>query len=268
MKISTAVLSALLSVSLPAGLLLALPTPALAAAPDAAAMLKMLQVIDDRQRNSGDYNSLVYIEQKEAGKADLVYQATTYRRDASDKLVILFVKPKEEAGKGYLRVDKSLFFYDPTVGKWERRTEREKIGGTDSSRADFDESRLADEYVPAFVADEALGKYQTHHLKLTAKTEADVAYPVVEMWIDGATGNTLKRQDFALSGRLMRTTYYPEWLKVYSPSKGGDVYYPKEIRIYDEVVKGTSTTIVIQSVDLKTLDDSIFTKAWLESKSR
>jgi hypothetical protein len=247
--------------------LVALAPDALAA-PSQTEMVSMLSVIDDRQRNSGDYKSLVYIENKEKDKSDVVYLATVYRRDASDKLVILFVKPKEEAGKGYLRVDKSLFFYDPTVGKWERRTERERIGGTSSSRADFDESRLAVEYVPAYVASETLGKYAVHHLKLTATTEADVAYPVVEMWIDQATGNTLKRQDFALSGRLMRTTYYPEWMKVFSASKSADVYYPKEIRIFDEVEKGNSTTIVMQSVDLNVLDDTIFTKAWLEAKSR
>jgi hypothetical protein len=90
----------------------------------------------------------------------------------------------------------------------------------------------------------------------------------LELWLDKATGNTLKRQDFALSGRLMRTTYYPEWMKQFSPSKKAEVYTPKEIRIFDEVEKGNSTTIVMQSVDLNSLDDSIFTKAWLESKSR
>ena len=238
------------------------------AAPSSADMVKMLQVIDDRQRNSGDYTSVVYIETKQSGKADLVYLAEVYRRDESDKLVILFTKPQSEAGKGYLRIDKNLFMYDPAVGTWERRTERESIGGTDSNRADFDESRLADEYTPTFVGEEALGKYTAQHIKLTAKAGVDVAYPVLELWIDSATGNTLKRQDFALSGRLMRTTYYPEWQKLFSASKGTDVYFPKEIRIFDEVEKGNQTTVVIQEVDLSTLDDSIFTKAWLESKSR
>lgn len=238
------------------------------AAPSQADLVRMLQVIDDRQENSGDYKSQVYIERKEKDKSDLVYQGVIYRRDASDKLVILFTAPKEEAGKGYLRVDKNLFFYDPTVGKWERRTERERIGGTDSQRSDFDESRLAVEYTPAYVAQETLGKYTVHHMKLSAVAEADVAYPVVDLWVDQATGNILKRQDFALSGRLMRTTLYPQWLKQASPSKGADVYFPREIRIYDEVEKQNSTIIVIQQVDLNTLDDSIFTKAWLESKSR
>ena len=240
-------------------------TPALSAPTD---LPSVLRTIDDRQRNSGDFHALVYIENKEKGKSDLVYQADVYRRDTSDKLVILFVKPQSEAGKGYLRIDKNLFMYDPTVGKWERRTERERIGGTDSNRADFDESRLADEYAAAYLADEKLGQFDVWHLKLTAVAGVDVAYPVVDLWVDQASGNALKRQDFALSGRLMRTSYYPEWLKVLSPSKGGEVYYPREIRIYDEVEKGTSTTIVMQQVALDTLSDSVFTKAWLEAKSR
>jgi len=66
----------------------------------------------------------------------------------------------------------------------------------------------------------------------------------------------------------MRTSYYPKWEKMHSPSKGADVYFPREIRIYDEIEKGNRTTIVIQKVDLRSLPANIFTKAWLESRSR
>jgi len=238
------------------------------AAPSADEMVGMLKVVDDRQANNGDWRSLVYIEQKEKDKSDLAYQAAVYRRDADDKLVILFIKPQAEAGKGYLRVDNNMFMFDPTVGKWERRTERERIGGTGSQRQDFDQSRLAEEYTPAFVAEEKLGQYSVNRIKLAVKSGVDVAYPLVELWLDRATGNVLKRQDFAESGRLMRTTYYPAWNKLYSESKKTEVYFPKEVRIYDEVEKGNQTTVVIQEVDLKALDPNIFTKAWLESKSR
>lgn len=244
-----------------------LSSPAFAAPTDAD-MVTMLKTIDERVENNGDYKSLVYIQQKETDKTDVVFQAVVYRRDLDDKLVILFVKPQAEAGKGYLRVDNNLFMYDPTVGKWERRTERERIGGTGSQRSDFDQSRLALEYTPSFVAEETLGKYKVNHIKLTAKEGVDVAYPILELWLDQVTGNELKRQDFALSGKLMRTTYYPEWQKLHSATKNADVYFAKEIRIFDEIEKGNSTTIVIQEVDLTALDDSIFTKAWLESKSR
>ena len=97
-------------------LFLAFSPVSLAAPPAPDAMVQMLKTIDDRQQNNGDWNSQVYIEQKEAGKSDLVYQANIYRQDDKDTLVILFVKPAAEAGKGYLRVDKNLFFYDPASG--------------------------------------------------------------------------------------------------------------------------------------------------------
>ncbi|KFE71805.1 outer membrane lipoprotein-sorting protein [Hyalangium minutum] len=254
----------LLSAAL-AAVLLAAPA---AFALDAAELKKTLEVIDDRQRNSGDYKSLVYLEQKEKDKADTVREALVYRRDADDKLMILFTKPKGEAGKGYLRLDKNLWIYDPNVGKWERRTERERIAGTDSRRADFDESRLAEEYDATYEGEEALGKFQVHKMSLKARPTIDVAYPVIKLWVDKETTNVLKRQEFALSGRLMRTLYYPKWQKLFSESKGADVWYPQEIRIYDEVEKANSTVILIKSVDLRSLEANIFTKAWLESKSR
>ncbi len=239
-----------------------------AAAMSEAKMVELLQTLDNRQRNSGDYKSLAFIEQKEKGKTDLVYEAVIYRRDVQDKLMILFTRPKAEAGKGYLRIDKNLFMYDPTVGKWERRTERERIGGTNSQRSDFDESRLAIEFTPSYVGLEKLGKFKVHHLKLKAKKDADVAYPIMEMWIDVKTSNILKQQEKALSGRLMRTSYYPKWNKLYSESKGEHIYFPKEIRIFDEIEKGKNTLVVMRKVDLRELDANIFTKAWLESKSR
>jgi len=60
----------------------------------------------------------------------------------------------------------------------------------------------------------------------------------------------------------------PKWKKVYSESKKGEVWYPEEIRFYDEVEKANQTLVLIRSVDLKALPANLFTKAWLESKSR
>ena len=249
-------------------LLALLAVPAARAEPNKDQMFTMLKGIDDRIRSTGDYKALVYLEQKERDKPDIVHEAVVYRRDADQKLMIMFVKPKSEAGTGYLRLDKNLWFYDPNVGKWERRTDRERIAGTDSRRQDFDQSKLAEEYDPVFEKEEKLGAYDADVLKLTVKPDTDVAYPIVEMWVDKATGNYLKRQDFALSGRLMRTSYVPKWGKLYSESKKADVWFSQEIRIYDEVDKANQTLVIIKSVDLKPLDANMFTKAWLESKSR
>jgi outer membrane lipoprotein-sorting protein len=243
---------------------LALPAAALTQAETDA----LVKLVDQRQRSSGDYKALCYMESKEKDKTDVVYELVVYRREAEEKLMLLFSKPKSEAGKGYLRLDKNLWLYDPATGKWERRTERERIGGTDTRRGDLDESRLGEEYDARFEADEKLGAYSAHKLLLTVKEGVDVAFPRIRLWIDAATGNVLKRQELALSGRLMRTGYYPKWKKIFSESKGADVWFPEEMRFYDEVEKANSTLILIRQVDLRPLSPNMFTKAWLEAKSR
>ena len=98
--------------------------------------------------------------------------------------------------------------------------------------------------------------------------ELDLAFPQIKLWLDKDSKNVLKRQEFALSGRLLRTSYYPKWKKVYSESKKADVWYPQEIRFYDEVEKANQTLVLIKSVDPNPLPQNLFTKAWLESKSR
>jgi hypothetical protein len=235
---------------------------------DAKATEELIALIDDRQRSSGDYSSVVFIDQKEKDGSAKAFEARVYRRDADDKWMILFTKPKAEAGKGYLRIEKNLFLYEPALGKWERQTERASIAGTGSRRDDFDESRLSEEYGAVFVADETLGKFKVHRIKLTAKPGVEVASPIVELWVDQDTRNVLKRQESALSGKLLRTAYYPAWDKMFSKSKGADVYVPREIRVFDEVEKGNGTVVVLRDVKLDPLDPNMFTKAWLESQSR
>jgi hypothetical protein len=254
---------------LPAAVLavLALAPPAARALTDAQ-LAKVVAEIDERQRNQGDWKALCYMEQKERDKTDVVYELLVYRRDEDDKQMFLFTKPRSEAGKGYLRIEKNLWLYDPSTGRWERRTERERIAGTNTRRGDLDESRLVEEYDAKFEADEKLGVFGVHRILLTSKPGVDVAFPVVRIWVDQATLNVLKRQELALSGRLMRTIYQPRWRKIFSESKGADVWYPEEIRIYDEIEKGASTLILIKDIDLRRLEANLFTKAWLESRSR
>jgi hypothetical protein len=238
------------------------------AAPSKDDLIAMLKVVDDRQRNNGDWRALGYMEQKEKDKVDVVYEMLYFRRSQDQRIMILFTKPKASQGQGYLRIDKNLWFYDPSVGKWERRTERERIGGTNSRRSDFDESRLAEEYDPEFVAEEKLGAYTATVIKLTGKPGLDLAFPVIKLWVDNDSKNVLKRQEFALSGKLLRTSYYPKWKKIYSESRKQDVWYWTEARFFDEVEKANQTLILVKNVDLKPLEPNLFTKAWLESKSR
>jgi outer membrane lipoprotein-sorting protein len=167
--------------------------PAQAAPLTPAQALEVVRTIDQRQKSSGDYKALCYLESKEKEKTDVVYELLVYRREAEAKFMLLFTKPRAEQGKGYLRLDKNLWMFDPGTGKWERRTERERIGGTDTRRGDLDESRLAEEYDVTFEREEKLGAFQVWKLNLKVKEGVDVAFPIVALWVDQATGNVLKR---------------------------------------------------------------------------
>jgi hypothetical protein len=267
-RIGAAVTLAAAAAAAAAAALITTAAPPTARAASQEELIKILKVVDDRQKNQGDWHSLAYMEQKEKDKVDVVYEAEVYRRSQDQRFLIMFNKPKASQGQGYLRIDKNLWFYDPAVGKWERRTERERIGGTNSRRSDFDESRLAEEYDPTDNGEEKLGAYTAHVMTLKGKPGIDLAFPVIKLWVDKDTMNVLKRQEFALSGRLLRTSYYPKWKKAFSESKKADVWYPQEIRFFDEVEKANSTLILIREVDFKPLAANLFTKAWLESKSR
>lgn len=229
---------------------------------------EIIKLVDDRQRNSGDYKSLVFVKETEKTKEPRLFQAMVYRRDEDDKFMILFTKPKEEAGKAYLKIDKNLWNFDPGTGKWERRTEREKLAGTNSRRSDFDESRLTEEYTTKYEGPDKLGTYRVYKFKLTAKEGVDVAYPILNLWVDQVEKNILKREEYALSGKLMRSSFYPKWNKKFSSSKKADVWIPEEIRIFDELEKGNSTIVLIKDTDLGKLEENMFTKAWIESKSK
>jgi hypothetical protein len=230
-------------------------------------LVELLKTLDTRQRVQGDWQSNNYIEQKEKDKVSVAYEAVVLRRSQDQRFVIMFTQPKAAAGQGYLRADGNLWFYDPAVGKWERRTERERIGGTGSRRSDFDQSRLAEEYDPQDSGVEAVGAHKARVLTLHAKQGVDVPFPLLKLWVDVESKNVLKRQEFALSGKLARTLYYPKWKKVEGTAKA-ETWYAEEVRIFDEVDKGSSTLILVRSVDLQPLPSNMFTKAWLESKSR
>lgn len=231
-------------------------------------LTNLVKVIDDRQSNSGDYMSEVILQQTEKNKSPRMFEARVYRRDADEKWAILFTAPKAEAGKGYLRLEKNLFLFEPALGKWERQTERASIAGTGSRRQDFDKSRLAEEYTASLESEGKLGKFTVWNISLVAKSNVDVASPKLKLAVDKESQNILKRQEFAFSDKLLRTIYYPAWEKKFSKSKNADVYVPKEIRVFDEIEKGNSTTVVLKDVNLDPLPANIFTKAWLEAQSK
>ena len=261
-------LSSLLTTLLALGL--ALPV-ALAEGPKLGArqVHELMSEIDARQKAAlSDFKARVYMEHHQKGEKPEAMELGVLRRDDDDQMILLFSKPKSRAGQGYLLLDESLFFYDPSTGKWERRTERDRVGGTDTRRRDLGMWQLTKHYTGSYVELAQLGRFKTHRLRLEAKKGAKVPYPTMEVWVDVESKNMLKVQEYTASGKLARTLFFPKWATVEHKDQGRKVLIPREIRIFDEIKKGDKTIILIRSASLERLPDNVFTKAWLESKSR
>lgn len=252
---------------------LALPSPASAAKSPKALSTeecgRLLEQIDARQNSGGDTKSLLSIVQKEQGKMDVASQAVVFRREGSENhLLIMFTAPKSEQGKGYLQIERNLWSYDPTVGRWERRTDRERIGGTNSRRADFDASNLAGQYQASYGGAEKLGGRDAQILKLTARKGVDLEFPTMTLWVDAETGNPIKRYEYAASGKLLRKSLFANWQTYTLPKTGQKSWYPQTMFFADALVENSVTTISFKAVEPGQLEQNLFTKAHVERMSR
>lgn len=228
----------------------------------------LVTTIDERSIVEGDYKAMYYIESRKQKKVKSALRLALYRRDAEDKMLMLVLQPVREAGKGYLILKDNYFFYDASVRKWNRQTSSDRVGGSNTRSKDYGKSRYSTRYDASYVKEEKLGKFSVDHIKLVAKKGEEVAFPIVHFWVDKKTGNQLKIQEHSLSNRLLRTLYFPKWRKVFNEKTKKNTYIPKEIRIYDELEKGSIDIMMIEQIELAPQPPNIFTKAWLESKSR
>ena len=226
--------------------------------------------MDEAQRRGGYIKAVFTMVRKEKDKPDVAREGLMYGRDEKKdlKLLILFTRPKTEQGSGYLRLDNNLWSYDPRVGRWERRTDRDRIAGSDSVREDYEAPQYTQRYDVTYEGDAAVGSFTTHKLLLKAKAGTTVTFPMKRLWVDVKTRNVVMIEDYALSGRLMRTAYYPKWLKGYSESKKGDVWFPQQMIFEDKMEQNTRTLVTVQGMELGPIEPNVFTKAFLEGKSR
>lgn len=226
----------------------------------------IIKELDAKTHFEGDYKAVALAHSINREKGETVQKIAIYRRDADDRLMLLFLQPKSDAGKGYLMIDKNFFSYEPSTGAWTRVSD-ERVGGSALNRANFNGFEFSNRFEGKFVGYEKLGQYEVARLTLTAKEGVDTDEAKVELWLETKDNNVLKQQDYALSGRLLRTTYRTNYQK-FSDASGREQFIPMKSIVKDEVEIGNQTTMVLEQIDTQPLAENIFTKAWLESKSR
>ena len=223
---------------------------------------KTLKTIDDRSNFYGkDFSAKVKLVTEDPEKATDTKVARSFRRDRSDTFLMLFLEPENQLGQGYLKVEDSLWFYDPESRKFTHTSMKENFQGTDAKNSDFGQSSLAADYQVAASSEGKLGAFEVWLLDLEAVNN-EVTYPFKKLSVSKKDGFLLKSEDYSLSKRLLRTSYYTSYVKL------GDSYIADSVQYVDALVKGKKTKITITEASIDPLPDSVFTKAYVERVNR
>ncbi len=230
-----------------------------AAEPDFKAMLK---TIDTRSNFSGmDFSAKVLFVSDDPEKGHEVRAARTFRRDADDAFLTLFLEPQSQLGQGYLKVDDNLWFYDPESRKFTHTSLKENMQGTDVKNSDFGQSTLASDYKINSWSEGKLGAYDVWILDMEA-TNNEATYAFKKISVSKKDGLLLKSEDYSLSKRLLRTAYYPSY------TKAGSSYIVDKALYVDALVSGKKTQLTFSEISVQPIPDSVFTKAYVERVNR
>ena len=230
---------------------------AAAATPDFKAMLKSIDALSDFGKQ--DYSAVYDIVSEKPGENPTTTQIKIFRRDDHNQIVILLQKPEKQKGQGYLKIDDNVWFYDPESGNYSHSTMKENINGSQAKNSDFKKYTFADDFEIEKSEEGKLGAFETWVLTLKAKNN-EVSYQKIRLTIRKDKPLPLKEEDFSVSDRPMRTTFFlPTYVQA------GDKLIPAKIKMVDEVNKGTQSVLNISNVYVGKLDDKYFQKTFLES---
>lgn len=228
----------------------------------------LLSKVEKIQEIVADVRAKVDMTQQKVGQGTKNIELIYYRRDSDDSFLIVMIAPETDKGNGYLRVGDNFWMYRRNTRTFQHINRDENIAGTNAHAQDFEKRKLTELYRPALdssnkeiLSEEVLGKIPVYRFEVTAKVN-DVDYPKKVYWIRKDNFLPLKEQAYSMSGTLMHTSYFLNYTTIQGR------YVAVKMMFIDEFEKGNKTLVEISGISTEKLDNSIFTKAYLENLSK
>lgn len=226
----------------------------------------LLEKADKSTSYSGtDYKANYTVVTDKPGAGKSVTTAVMYRRDSNSMFTILVTGPEADKGKGYVQFDSSIWFYDPRDKQFTFTSSKNKFQNSAINNSDLVPYTLAKDYEIKNYSEVKLGKFECVLFDLSA-TSKNVDYPVIKVWVSKEDGLIRKKEDYSLSGQLLRTTAIPSYQKV------GDRYVPGGMLVVDNLrgtkidgkVQYEKTQISISNVSFQKQPNVVYSKQYLQ----
>lgn len=233
---------------------------------------EMLKRIDQNTGYFGtDFTGEYVLVQETPGQGNSITSAIMYRRDSKAMCTIRITGPESDKGKGYVQFDKNIWFYDPSNKQFTFTAPKDRFQNTNVNNSDLRPQHYSDFYDIESAEFVALGKLDCVCFTLTVnkKSANDVDYPKIKIWATKDDCLTRKREDYSLSGQLLRVSAIPSYQKVDGRS------VPSKMVIQDRLrgqkingkIKYESTQITVSNVSFQKLGDVVYSKQYLENMS-
>lgn len=237
---------------------------------DAEQLLKLAQ--ENTAFYETDFSGKYTVVQEKPGEGKNLTEAIMYRRDRTEKWTILVTGPAKEKGKGYLQYDGNIWFFDPSEKRFTFTSAKDKFQNTNANNSDFAPQRYFSDYSIYSAKEVKLGAFDCVLFTLKAKVD-NVDYPMLKLWVTKDDGLVRKKEDYSLSGQLLRTTAIPSYQIVKTTEKNYSI--PVKMLIADNLrgkkiggkMQYERTQITITNASFKPVEDITYTKPFLEMMS-
>lgn len=217
---------------------------------------------------STDFCADYAIVQTKPGQGMSTLAATMYRRDSASAFTILITGPEKDKGKGYVQFDNNIWFYDPADEQFVFTSAHDKFQGSNANNADFTPQHYSRDYTISSAERVKLNALTCVLFTLKASSNA-VDYPLIKLWVTESDALIRKREDYSLSGQLLRTTAIPSYKKYSSYSVPDKMLIVDNLRgkKIDGKMQYEKTQITISNVSFAKQNDTVYTKKYVEMQS-
>jgi len=197
----------------------------------------------------------------------------TYKRSISMKIwtmsdeyaIIKILSPAKEKGQGYLKREKELWNWIPSIDKLIKMSSSvmsQSWMGSDFSNDDMvKESSMGNDYTHKLIKEEKIRESNSYKIEMTPKPSSAVVWGKVYVWIDKKEFVIIKIENYDEENILVQTIDYFD-LKTF-----GDRKLPSRMEMVPNDKKGQKTIISTTKADFNIkIDKSFFSQVNLKKQ--
>jgi outer membrane lipoprotein-sorting protein len=172
-----------------------------------------------------------------------------------DNTIVMTTAPASERGQTMLVKGQDLWIFMPNVSQAVRLPLSQRLTGQ-VANGDLARANFSGDYDPVLLRSETIEKHEYYVLELTAVNRR-VTYHRVLYWVEKDTYRPHKAEFYALSGNLIKTAHYRDYVEM------AGVERPSKLYMQDPLKSGSHSMMEYSNMQLRELPDRFFTHNYL-----